>query len=307
MAQTAYDLYEELGSLNALLESYHGWFFSVLNRVIYPAEYAGSDELPIPSLFVETLVAMSGADMAMQEASRLRELDALHHRLEELAEKLVAAASSGAGIPGHGEFDKFTGCFKVFINGIQKTCQNLILEEWGLDVLTGLKNIRVMEKELAQEMERLSRHGRSFSLALARIDDFDEIEALGPREADQYIKRVALFIGRSLRSFDAAYRLDRQNFIMALKQADIIGGKKALERLRNELERADISYRGRDGAKRPLTMSCCVAEPLPEDSIPVLIDDLRKDLDTQGREPGVVLTYYEVSPLQRFMQGRGGE
>lgn len=306
MTQAAYDLYEELESLNTLVEAYHGWFFDTLNRALYPAEYAGTQAAPIPSLFVETLAAMSGADTQKQEADRFRELEAVHRQLEEMG-KTLSGAENGTGLPGYRDFDKFTALFKLFINGIQKTCQYLILEEWGLDALTGLKNGQAMEKELAQEMERVARQGRSFSLALARIDNFDQIEALGRKEADQHIRQVALFIGRSLRSFDSAYRLDRRHFVMALKQADIVGGKRALARLSDQLERAEIYY-DNEGRKQLLTMSCCVVEPMPEDRTRALLEEMSRDLDTQRKDKGVVLTYHEISPLQRYVQsGRGKE
>lgn len=303
-AADTYDLCEEMSSLNSLIEGYHGWFLNVLSRALYPDEHESSDQSPIPSLFVETLVTMSGSDMEAREADRLRELNALHHRLEDLGKELVSASGQDARSVEYRKYSEFTGLFKVFISGLQKTCQNLILEEWGLDILTGLKNSRVMEKELAQEMERLARQGRAFALALARIDDFAQIESLGRKEADRYIKRVALFIGRSLRSFDSAYRLDRQHFVMVLKQADIIGGRKALVRLSDQLESAGIYYE-HEGEKRFLTMSCCIAEPVADDSIPKLLEDLRRDLDTQRKEQGAVLTYHEMSPLQRFVQSEG--
>ncbi|MCC6597309.1 MAG: diguanylate cyclase [Alphaproteobacteria bacterium] len=293
-----YDLYEELGSLNTLLGAYHDWFFNVLNCALYAKDNAGPAISPIPGLFVETLGSMIvETDGEVQEVDIVRKLEAQHHELEACAKDIY-----NTGTLNPAKFDEFTNLFKTFISGIQKSCQNLILEEWGLDVLTGLKNSRIMVQELSQEMERLSRHGLSFSLVLARIDDFQELKkTLGQAEADRYLKMIASFIRRSLRSFDTAYRFDGHHFVMALKQADLLGGKKAIERLGDQLEKSGIKYEVA-GEKRMLTMSCCVSEPLPDDKILKLLEDLGKDLDTQAKEFGVVLTYHEVSPLQRFIQ-----
>jgi diguanylate cyclase (GGDEF)-like protein len=151
-------------------------------------------------------------------------------------------------------------------------------------------------------MERLSRHGQSFSLALVVIDDFDEIlKALGRDEADQVIKRAAGFVRTSLRSFDGAYNMGHGEFVLSLKQASISGGQKALERLRDELEKSDVTYRI-DTQYKKITMSCCVAEPLPDDDLHLLLGNLRADLGMQEKEAGTVLTYFEMSPLQQFVK-----
>jgi diguanylate cyclase (GGDEF)-like protein len=193
------------------------------------------------------------------------------------------------------------------MQGVQKTCQSLILEEWGLDVLTGLKNRRAMLSELGQEMERLSRHGQSFSLALACIDDFATIvNVLGDEQAGALVKRVATLVRRSLRSFDGAYNIGGGKFVLSLKLADLNGGQKALTRLRDELEKADISFEV-GGRRGKLTMSCCVAEPLPNDHLQTLLDSLHSDLKSYEREAGTVMTYFEMSPLQQFVRSGTGK
>ncbi len=303
-----YDLQQELSSLNDLLVDYHSWFFSVLKQALYPDQASRRLVLSMPSLFVESLKGMEDEDGALDSAmaNSLTHLKDTHHRLQEAAQDILAEVERTKQPLEQKIFENFSELFKVFVNGMQKACQNHILEEWGLDILTALKSRHVMIQEISQEMERVARQGRSFAIALARIDHFKEIDqALGRHEGDRLIKLVADFIGRSLRIFDTAYRLDRDHFILLLKQSDLMGGQKALERLRDQLEKSEETY-VIDGEVRPLTMSCCVAMPAAEDNIQYLLEDLRKDLDTQVREKGAVLAYYEMSPLQRFMK-TGGE
>jgi len=297
-----YDLQHELESLNTVLAEYHGWFFDVLQRVFYFDARKSDKEPLIPSLFVESLNDLNAEGLEDFSASSLRKVSALHHDLQDMASHMLQAVRAGQKPVSAAEFEKFSALFKTFMSSLQKTCQNHILEEWGLDVLTGLKNKHAILIEIAQEMERLARQGRSFSIALARIDNLPQIDLLlGWEEGNRFIKMVAKFIDSSLRIYDAAYRLDRQHFILVLKQSDLTGGQRALERLRDQMDAAGQVYT-LNGVEMPLTMSCCVAMPLADDDIAHLIEDLQKDLGMHVREQGAVLTYYEMSPLQRFIK-----
>jgi len=91
-----------------------------------------------------------------------------------------------------------------------------------------------------------------------------------------------------------------------LKQAEVSGGITALERLRRELERQNISLVTQSGEKSLLSMSCCIAEPVEGDDMRELVKNLRLDLEssTQG-EVDTVLRYNELSPLQRFIKDGG--
>jgi hypothetical protein len=78
-----YDLYEELGSLSALLRDYHRWFFAVLDR----AAFGGPDEdLPaMPSLLIDSLSAIPREEAGKPLQTGLEDLERLHHRLKDLA------------------------------------------------------------------------------------------------------------------------------------------------------------------------------------------------------------------------------
>jgi diguanylate cyclase (GGDEF)-like protein len=285
LKQEHYDLYQELTSLSQLLDEYQAWF--------YKAE-AGINP-PMPKLFVESMHILPEQDISEKMRRDLEELKDQHDKLEILSVKLSISNSSS-------EKDEFFNLFRMFMKGLQKNCQALILEEWGLDVLTGLKNKRALFAELSQEMERLARHGQAFSLAFVRIDEFEKpYNQLSLEKSDELIKSAAVFIRNSLRSFDGAYSLGHGEFALSLKQADILGGQKALERLSNELDKADLSYTI-DGQQVMMTMSCCVSSPLPDDDLTQLLDNLRYDLSRHKKSRGSVMTYHELSPLQQFVK-----
>ena len=286
------NLDEKLGALNSILDEYLAWMNGVSRSVFYEAEAPQE-----PKRFIEWLETCS-IDPINIDGQYLDRKESLRQRHNQLMNDAGALGSKAEAEV----FSKFIAAAQEYISDLRLFCQAIVLEEWGLDVLTGLKNNAVVEKDLAIEMERLSREGYPFCVGLARIDEFEQIEkALGHDKANAVVKTVAGLVQQSLRSYDDAYRISRDHYIMCLKQSDIVGGQKALERLRDILEKAGEVYEI-DGKETPLSLSCCVAAPLPGDDIDDLLDNLNVDLDTQIKDAGSVLTYQELSPLQRFIQ-----
>lgn len=286
------NLNEKLGTLSAILDEYLAWVNGVTRSVFYEAETPQE-----PKSFIEWLEACSIEPINI-DGQYLDQKEGLLKRHKQL----ISDAGALGTKPEAEAFAQFVAAAQDYISDLRCFGQAIALEEWGLDVLTGLKNNAVVKKDLAIEMERLSREGYPFCVGLARIDEFEQIQkALGHDTANEMVKTVAGLVQQSLRSYDDAYRISRDHYIMCLKQSDIVGGQKALERLRDILEKAGEVYEI-DGQERPLSLSCCVAAPLPGDDIDDLLDNLNVDLDTQIKDAGSVLTYQELSPLQRFIQ-----
>lgn len=287
-----YNLDNRLSLLNTLLGEYQSWFVAVTQACFYDGN--GPD---MPQGLLEWLesIAIEEFNIDGQYVPQREEAKQKHKQLSKAAEALGKQ-------PQADQYAEFSALFREFMSQLQGVCHNIVLEEWGLDVLTGLKNNTMFKSDLAIEMERLAREGHPFCLGLARIDDFSKIEEkLGLEQANGAIKTIATLVQASLRSYDDAYRVSRGHFILCLKQSDLMGGQKALERLRDLMEEGKASY-DVDGMKTLLSLSCCVAAPLAGDDIDDLLDNLYLDLDEQIKDHGAVLTYQEMSPLQRFIQ-----
>lgn len=289
-----YTINNRLSIIQDFLGEYYQWHQDVLSRAFYPQK--GDDSIKAPEQFLEWLKSL------LLEAINIDgRYDVRRSRLVEDHEKLMQAAENLKRPPSRDQLNDFEQNYRLFIVELQDFAQAMILEDWGLDVLTGLKNNAVLKHGLDVEMERLSREGSPFCLALARIDDFNIIEKnVDTDAADDVIKELGGLVQKCLRTYDEAYRVSRDHFIMCLKQSNIIGGKKALQRLRDLLDQTNKTYT-LNGETQHISMSCCVAAPLPGDSIKELIDNLYIDLDTQIKDHGAVLAYQELSPLQRYM------
>ena len=286
-------------ALSSILDEYSGWYGDLLACLFYPAQTSCDVLDKVHGIFDEWLARIQEKEVF--EGETLRNVNAMHKDLKAAAQDLVEKARSTNTTPDYDEFAKLSSLFEGFTHAMRRLEKDSVLEDSGIDVLTGLRSKNVMHDDLNRELERLARRGKPFCLALAQIDNYQSIVDQHSRaKAREYTKAVSILIKKSIRSFDDGYRLGNGEFILCLKQADISGGVAALERLKKMMEAENISVL-LDGEVRNLTMSCCIAEPLPEDRVEDLIANLRTDLVTTDKDEGMVLQYHEMSDLERFL------
>ena len=147
--------------------------------------------------------------------------------------------------------------------------------------------------DLTRELERRARRGQPFCIVMARIDGFEKMRARGGAATDDTVKIAAGHVAKCIRTFDDAYRFREDSFVATLKHSDLEGGLKFVRRLQNILKEAD----------RPLSMSYCVAEPMPGDEIAQFIKHVENDLDKIAASGfNEVGKHEDMSPLQRFVK-----
>ena len=252
---------EELEAFRPILQEHAQWFNDLLEHLFYPEVVALDAELRKPTSFAQWVVSANRGDAFRPEI--VERLNALHSDLFNKASVLSEVAKETKKRPEHKQFRELVTLFEEFVHLVRRLEKDLLAEESGFDPSTGLRSKAMLTIDVSREMERLARHGKSFCLALARIDHFEKIVKIAEQgEIDGYIKLMASLIKISIRSFDDAYYMGEGVYALCLKQADITGGFSALERLRKELEYQDISVKSQDGQDKPLSMSCCIAEPV---------------------------------------------
>jgi diguanylate cyclase (GGDEF)-like protein len=197
-------------------------------------------------------------------------------------------------------FERLTHHYNQFLSALVQLEKDLLLEECGIDVATGLRNKQAMQRELGRELDRLARQGLAFSIILVRIDSYDKMQAALPEE--ERLKnelQCAGILKQSLRGIDDAYAIGDGEFILSIKQTGVSGAIRMLERLRDIVGETHVLVPLGEGFI-PLTMSYCAGEPIPGDPLADFLKELRRDLRENAREPGTVLKYHEVSAIKRF-------
>ncbi len=297
-----YEVDSKFRKLAAVLDDHAEWFGLAVRKIFYPE--TSEDPLDMPESFQAWLSEVQNEDFLQK--SVLQNIKRVHDELMETADKMFKSADPKFK-PDIMMFETFCNLYEGFVTQLRRLEFDAAQADSGIDPMSGLRSREAMVIELRRELERRSRRGRPFGLAVARIDNYDKIRELCDETWQMEIMAVlGRLIRKCIRSFDDGYRSAEAEFVMSLKHADANGGKAAINRLRAFLEQEKLFVPNGDGGTEPLTMSYCVAEPLPGDTLEELMDNMRNDLDRYKHEGGdKALEYHEQSPLSRLIHNMG--
>ncbi len=105
------------------------------------------------------------------------------------------------------------------------------------DALTGVFNRRYFNERLDEEINRRSRHGGIFSLALCDLDFFKNYnDSYGHVAGDMLLSEVGRLLKSSIRSNDLIFRYGGDEFIILLPDTDSDGAIVVVERVRKNIE-----------------------------------------------------------------------
>jgi GGDEF domain-containing protein len=284
-----YDSHSKFEALAPVLEDYANWFGGIALCTAYLGEAGNPETIATPQSF-----------QAWVESARQSE-DFSSDIIESITKIHDDMLRTGSGILDHlkenkkphlQDFVEFQNLYSSFLSRIRRMEKDSALEGSGIDETTGLRSVDVLESDMKKEMERLSRQGNPFSLVLTRIDRF-----AGYQEQDKALKIAVANIKQCMRSFDDAYYLGLGQFLISLKHADIIGAQAAVNRLQQLLK-------GDENNIEKLTMSYCMAEPISDDKIAPLVENMRQDLNEHLNDEDAVLKFIEMSPLERYVNSQ---
>lgn len=126
------------------------------------------------------------------------------------------------------------------------------------DYLTGIHNRRFFMQRLAEEVERVRRHGSQLSVLLFDLDHFKNVNDLcGHYIGDQILKSVADASTEVKRITDIAARIGGEEFALLLPETDQTGAVRTAQRLRQAI--AKISLEETREQKISITASIGVA------------------------------------------------
>lgn len=281
-----YDSNTKFEALAPVLEDYANWFGGIALCTAYMGEAGEIESVVTPKSFqiwVETV--QENEDFSQDVIDGVAKI---HDDMLKAGIAIVDHLKENKK-PHHQDFTEFQNLYSSFLSRIRRMEKDSALEGSGIDEITGLRSSDVLESDMKKEMERLSRQGNPFSLVYARIDQFEGIS-----DKDKALNIAVANIKKCMRSFDDAYYFDNGHFLISLKHADIIGAQAATNRLQQFL-RED----GENSTK--MTMSYCMAEPISDDKISPLVENMKEDLDNHASEQDAVLKFIEMSPLERFV------
>jgi diguanylate cyclase (GGDEF)-like protein/putative nucleotidyltransferase with HDIG domain len=101
------------------------------------------------------------------------------------------------------------------------------------DPLTGLRNHRAFQEDLARDLQRTARTGEPLALALMDLDDLRTVnDDHGHQAGDERLQALAAAIRAAQRATDGAYRTGGDEFAVILPGARALGAMQFAQRVR---------------------------------------------------------------------------
>jgi diguanylate cyclase (GGDEF)-like protein len=105
------------------------------------------------------------------------------------------------------------------------------------DPLTGLANLRALQRALANLLDIQKRYQHPFGLLLMDIDGLKRLnDSHGHQAGDRVLMQVGMSLRRSIRSVDTAARIGGDEFCVLLPQQDLKSAAKLAARLATAVE-----------------------------------------------------------------------
>lgn len=137
---------------------------------------------------------------------------------------------------------------------------NRLERESLTDALTGVRNRRYLDGQLADELARARRYGFALAVAFIDIDHFKRInDKHGHPMGDAVLRTFATAIADSLRKTDLLARFGGEEFVVVSPHTDLAGATLVAQRLLRSVEALQIDLPGQAGGLR-ITCSAGVAE-----------------------------------------------
>lgn len=279
-----------------IAEEYAEWFGMIVRGVFYP-ESGSLHEISHPDVFGAWIKRAHESLSYLTE--NLDRLELAHTNMLQASETFLAAAVR-SGTPPLALFDDFQDSYGRFLDGILRLGRKDMAGTDVVDSETGLRSVAVMERDLQREMARRSRRGAPFCIALLRIDGYTD-----KRESMENLQAAAQSIRECMRSFDDAYAYWKEGgeFVLCLKQADVIGAQAGVSRIRQRLYEM-LEKQSGDKTIPAITLSACISEPMAGDKVMEILENMRKDMDLVAEEPEATLLFKDISPLQRYVDSQ---
>ncbi len=141
--------------------------------------------------------------------------------------------------------------------------QRSLTEQVHTDPVTQLINRSHFDQTFKNEWQRSAREGRPLSLLLIEIDHFQQIEIEGGTSAGEQYLRVVTHCLKLIarRGSDILARYGRAEFVALLPGTSLEGATNLAERLRLEIERAQMTKPLEDGS--PVSVTVGVSSCIP--------------------------------------------
>lgn len=159
------------------------------------------------------------------------------------------------------------------------------LSQGLIDALTGLKNRRWFDKNVAKEVKSAHQQAVPLCLAILDIDHFKRInDNYGHRTGDTVLTWCGNLLQQSLKGRDTAVRYGGEEFAIILPRTNLFGATTLLENIRTEFHRTKWQHKSSGREIGVVTASFGIAQLREEETLEALIERADANLYTAKAE-----------------------
>ena len=130
------------------------------------------------------------------------------------------------------------------------------------DQLTGLRNRRALDEDLALLEAQVQRYGHRYSMGLIDVDLFKSYnDTYGHLAGDQILQTVASELEQQARGGDAIYRYGGEEFLVIFPEQTLANATMAVRRMRLGLAGMEIPHLGSPMGKLTISAGVAVLDP----------------------------------------------
>ncbi len=225
--------------LSQLIDELIVWISAWERRAIFERQgYAARTEHPpLPKSFAEWRVE---AAKALPNVPQIERIAGSYDQLNRLASLAIWKPAEGMPI-SLADFDAITTTYQALmkdLRGLERTFSSTPAPASP----EGLRPVLGLRDDLAREISRFQRSGKPLCVSMMSIDGFDQIKkSNGAENGERILSFIGNYIRCCLRPFDDAWPWGEEDILICLKDADIAGGNRAMQRVRDGLQRLPIT------------------------------------------------------------------
>lgn len=127
------------------------------------------------------------------------------------------------------------------------------------DPLSGLYNRRHMEEAMERELHRAARNEHPLGVIVLDLDHFKNYnDSFGHEAGDNLLREFSSLLLTEVRGQDIACRFGGEEFVLILPDAPLETALSCAERLREQVKRMNVRYRGRSLGSITLSLGVAV-------------------------------------------------
>ncbi len=174
------------------------------------------------------------------------------------------------------------------------------------DKLTGLANRHYLDQKLKDEADYALSKGTVLNILLFDLDNFKGFnDTYGHVSGDKLLVLFSDIIRQCVRKSDIPVRYGGEEFVIIIRDLDIIIAKSVGDRIRRQLEKQRI-YLGQQDERQKVTVSCGLAQfPMHSSDIKVVIDKADQAL-YHAKEIGknIVVCYDDIGKNREMLENK---